>query len=136
MQVQLLSPPHLTFFSLLLSFIMSSIRQYIYLFIFSIILLFSFFAIFKLINQNKATSQYSTQQNSSQLETQKISWNQAEKLIADCKIKSVFQNHLLEVTLRTYDNQIFQTTEPQINDVFKLAKKYQGPCDIIQMISE
>jgi hypothetical protein len=115
---------------------MSSTRQYIYISIFSIILIISFFAIFKLINQNKTISQSSPKPNSPHLETQIINWDQAEKLISECQVKSVFQNHQLEVTLRAYDNQIFQTTEPKIDDVFKLAKKYQGPCDIIQMISE
>ena len=113
---------------------MSSARQYI--FIFSLILIASFFAIFKLIQQNKASSQSFSQPTLTPLETQIISWDQAEQLMADCKVKSVFQNHQLEVTLRTHDNKIFQTTETKIDDIFKLAKKYQGPCDIIQMISE
>ena len=114
---------------------MSSTRQYIYISIFSLILLTSFFTAFKLNQQNKIYSQ-SSKPTLTPLETQNISWQQAEQLMADCQIKSVFQNHKLEVTLRTYDNQIFQTTENQIDDIFKLAKKYQGPCDIIQMISE
>lgn len=115
---------------------MSSVRQYIYIFIFSLILLTSFFAIFKLIKQNKDISQFSSQPTLAPLEARNISWQQAEQLMADCQIKSVFQNHKLEVTLRTYDNQIFQTTQTKIDDIFNLAKKYQGPCDIIQMISE
>ena len=115
---------------------MFSVRQYIYISIFSLILLTSFFAIFKLIQQNKSNSQSSSQPTLAPLETQNINWDQTEQLMANCQVKSVFQNHQLEVTLRTYNNQIFQTTEDKIDDIFKLAKKYQGPCDIIQMISE
>ena len=115
---------------------MSSARQYIHISIFSLILIASFFAIFKLIGQNKAISQSSSQPTITPLETQTIKWEQAEQLMADCQVKSVFQNHQLEVTLRTNDNQIFQTTQTKIDDIFNLAKKYQGPCDIIQMISE
>ena len=115
---------------------MSSARQYIYISIFSIILLASFFAIFKLIQQNKTHSQSLSQPTLTPLETQNISWQQADQLMSECQVRSVFQKHDLTVTLRTYDNQIFQTTEPQIDDIFKLAKKYQGPCDIIQMITE
>ncbi len=115
---------------------MFSARQYIYISIFSLILLTSFFAIFKLIQQNKAVSQSTSQPTLTPLETQNINWDQTEQLMSECQVKSVFQKHDLTVTLRTYDNQIFQTTEPQIDDIFKLAKKYQGPCDIIQMITE
>lgn len=115
---------------------MSSVRQYIYISIFSLIIIAIFFAIFKLIQQNKTATQSLSQPTLSPLQTQTINWNQAEQLMADCQVKSVYQNHQLEVTLRTYDNQIIQTTETKIDDIFKLAKKYQGPCDIIQMISE
>lgn len=115
---------------------MSSARQYIYISIFSIILLASFFAIFKLIGQNKAISQSSLIPTTTPLGSQIISWNRAEQLMSDCKIKSVFQKHDLTVTMRSHDHQIYETTEPKIDDIFKLAKKYQGPCDIIQMITE
>lgn len=115
---------------------MSSTRQYIYISIFSLILLTSFFAIFKLIRQNKDTSQSPSQPTLVPLETQNISWEQAEQLMSDCQIRSVFQKRDLSVTLRSRDNAIYQTTQTKLDDIFKLAKKYQGPCDIIQMISE
>ena len=115
---------------------MSSARQYIYISIFSIILLASFFAIFKLIQQNKTYSQSLSQPTLTPLETQNISWQQAEQLMSECQIKSVFQKHDLSVTMRGHNNQIYETTEPKIDDILNLAKKYQGPCDIIQMISE
>lgn len=115
---------------------MSSTRQYIYISIFSIILFALFFAIFKLIQQNKAITQSSSQLTTTRLETQTIDWNQAEQLMADCQIKSVFQKRDLSVTLRSHNNVIYQTTQTKLDDIVKLGKKYQGPCDIIQMISE
>ena len=129
-------PASVTKETFLLSFIMSSARQYIYISIFSIILLASFFAIFKLIQQNKTYSQSLSQPTLTPLETQNISWQQAEQLMSECQIKSVFQKHDLSVTMRGHNNQIYETTEPKIDDILNLAKKYQGPCDIIQMISE
>lgn len=115
---------------------MSPVQKKIYLVIFIIILIVSFIAIIKLYQQNKTYSQSSLQPTLTPLEIQDISWEQTEQLMSECQIKSVFQKHDLTVTLRTYDNQIFQTTEAKIDDIFKLAKKYQGPCDIIQMITE
>ena len=115
---------------------MSSARQYIYISIFCIILIASFFAIFKLIRQNKTYSQSQLLPTPVPLETQNISWERAEQLMSECQIKSVFQKHDLSVTMRGHNNQIYETTQSKIDDIFKLAKKYQGPCDIIQMISE
>jgi len=121
---------------LLLSLIMSPVQNKIYLVIFSLILITSFFAIFKLIQQNKLYSQSISKPIIAPLETQKINWERAEQLMSECQIKSVFQKHDLSVTMRGHDNQIYGTTQNKIDDIFKLAKKYQGPCDIIQMISE
>ncbi len=115
---------------------MSPVQNKIYLVIFSLILITSFFAIFKLIQQNKLYSQSISKPIIAPLETQKINWERAEQLMSECQIKSVFQKHDLSVTMRGHDNQIYGTTQNKIDDIFKLAKKYQGPCDIIQMISE
>jgi len=115
---------------------MSSTQKIIYLSFFSLFLITSLFAIFKLIQLNKNISQSTIQSKPISLETQNINWSQTEQLISDCQIKSVFQKRDLTITLRSYDNQIYQTTQSKLDDIFKLAKKYQTPCDIIQMISE
>ncbi len=115
---------------------MSSAQKIIYLSIFSIILIASFFAIFKLIQQNKSSSQPSPKPTLTTLETQTISWEQTEQLMSECQIRSVFQKHDRTVILRSYENIIYHTTQTKLDDIFKLAKKYQGPCDIIQMITE
>ena len=113
---------------------MSPVQKKIYLVLFSIILIALLFAIFKLTQQNNLPS--SAEPNFIAPETQNIDWQTASKLMEDCKVKVIFQKHNLEVILRTHDHQIFQTIEPKIDDIFNLAKKYQGPCDIVQMISE
>ena len=115
---------------------MSPVQKKIYLVFFSLILIASLFAIVKLIQQNKLYPQSASQPTPVPLETKIISWGQAEQLMSDCKIKSVFQKHDLTVTMRSHDHQIYETTEPKIDDILNLAKKYQGPCDIIQMITE
>lgn len=70
----------------------------------------------------------------SPLPTSQISWQEAHQLMADCQIKAIFQQRNLEVTLRTKSNHIYHTTQPKINDIINLAKKYQGPCDLIETI--
>ena len=114
---------------------MSPVQNKIYLIIFGLILAASFIAIIKLIQINKTFPPLSTPAINP-LETQIITWGQAEQLMSDCKIKSVFQKHDLTVTMRSHDHQIYETTEPKIDDISNLDKKYQGPCDIIQMITE
>lgn len=69
-------------------------------------------------------------------EPKPIDWNTADKLMSNCQVKVIFQKRTLDVTLRDRDGQIYQTTEPKINAIFDLVKKYQGPCDIVQMITE
>lgn len=69
-------------------------------------------------------------------EVKNIDWDTAEKLMANCQIKVIFQKSNLEVTIRDRNEQVYQTTEPKANAIFDLAKKYQGPCDIVQTITE
>ena len=69
-------------------------------------------------------------------EPKSIDWDTADKLMSNCQVKVIFQKRTLDVTLRDRDGQIYQTTEPKIDAIFDLAKKYQGPCDIVQMITE
>jgi len=69
-------------------------------------------------------------------ETKTIDWDTADKLMSNCQIKVIFQKRNLEVTLRDRDDQVYQTTEPKVDAIFDLVKKYQGPCDIVQTITE
>lgn len=53
-------------------------------------------------------------------EGQTISWVDAENLIKNCKVERIFQNHSLEVMLDLKSNIRVMTTEPVIDDVFKI----------------
>ena len=118
---------------------MSSARQSIYLLFIIAILAAIGLAISKLSKEN---SQYIAPENAIMVVditpgvTKIIDWETTEKLLSNCQIKAVFQKHDLTVTLRDQNDQIYQVTEPEIDAIFKLTKKYQGPCDIIQTITE
>lgn len=116
---------------------MSSLLQRTYLTFFIIFLITIILLIIKTSKQNSLANNFPTTTiSTTTTRTEIIDWNTTIQLISECKIKSIFQKRNLTVTLRTYDNQIFQTTENQIDDIFKLAKKYQGPCGLIQQITE
>jgi len=111
----------------------SKISTLVYSLIFGLIFVGLIIAVVHLVQLQATNSPVSTASISSPPVSQ-ISWNQVDKLMADCHIKAIFQQRNLEVTLRNKSNQIYHTTQPEINAIIKLAKKYQGPCDIIQTI--
>lgn len=118
---------------------MSSARQTIYLLFIIAILGAIGLSISKLAQEN---SQYVAAENTFIVpdvtpgETKIIDWEITEKLMSNCQIKSIFQKRNLEVTLRDQNGQIYQVTQTQPNAISELAKKYQGPCDIVQTITE
>lgn len=115
---------------------MAQIRQTIYFLILIILIASLGLTITKLATDNHKSQQNSEINSTSSEDVKNIDWNTATKLMADCQVKVIFQKHTLEVSLRTHDHQLYQTTEPKIDAIFDLAKKYQGPCDIVQMITE
>jgi len=120
---------------------MSSVRQTIYILLLFVIIGILGLCITKIITDDSHTYTAPTQEtfvvpDITPGETKIIDWETADKLMSNCQIKVIFQEYNLEVTLRDRDGQIYQTTEPQIDAIFDLAKKYQGPCDIVQMITE
>ena len=118
---------------------MSSARQSIYILIFIALLSGIGLSISKLTQEN---SQYIASENvfivpdTTLGETKIIDWETTEILLSNCQIQSIFQKRDLTVTLRDQNGQIYQVTEPEFNAISQLTKKYQGPCDIIQTISE
>jgi len=92
------------------------------------------FSIFKLNQQNHSLQTSSTSPTPS--ETKNISWEEASKLIENCQIKVIFQSRNLQVNLRDKNNQTYQTKEPKFNDIINLAQEWQGPCDLVQTITE
>ncbi len=118
---------------------MSSARQIIYLLFIIAILSGIGLSISKLTQENSyyvASEEIFTVSDITPGVTKIIDWQTTEKLMASCQIKSIFQKRDLTITLRDQNDQIYQTTEPEYNSISQLAKKYQGPCDIIQTINE
>lgn len=119
---------------------MSSVRQIIYLLFIIAILSATGLAINKLMAENShyiaPSEEVFTVPNITPGVTKIIDWNTTEKLLSNCQIKVIFQKRNLEVTLRDQNDQIYQTTEPKFNAISELTKKYQGPCDIVQTITE
>lgn len=120
---------------------MSSVRQTIYILLLFVIIAILGLCLTKLISDSSHTYVAPTEEtfvvpDITPGETKIIDWETADKLMASCQVKVIFQKHTLEVTLRDRNGQIYQTTEPKIDAIFDLAKKYQGPCDIVQMITE
>jgi hypothetical protein len=118
---------------------MSSARQIIYLLFIVAILAGIGLSISKLMAENSqyiASEEVFTVPNVTPGEIKIIDWETTEKLLSTCQIKVIFQKRNLEVTLRDQNDQIYQVTEQKLNDISQLAKKYQGPCDIIQTITE
>ena len=120
---------------------MSSARQIIYLLFIIAIIAATGLAISKLLEENNHSYTAPTEEtfvvpDITPGETKIIDWTTAEKLMQTCQIKVIFQKRNLEVTLRDKNDQIYQTTQSQINDISQLAKKYQGPCDLVQTITE
>ena len=120
---------------------MSSVRQKIY-----ILLLIVLIACIGLIITKAVTDQshiYTAPEPQTYIvpditpgQAKNIDWATTEKLMSNCQIKVIFQKHTLEVTIRDRNGQVYQTNEPKIDAIFNLAKKYQGPCDIVQTITE
>ncbi|MDD4937993.1 MAG: hypothetical protein PHX34_03170 [Candidatus Shapirobacteria bacterium] len=113
---------------------MTKTRKLIYLAIFIVLIITIVLCLLKLRFFSPSTS--SSAVPTSSITTQIIDWDTASDLIKNCQIKVIFQSRNLQINLRGHDNQIYQTTEPKFNDVVNLAKEVQGPCDIIQTVTE
>ena len=69
--------------------------------------------------------------------TIQISWSEAINLIQNCQIRSVFQKHNKTITLTNKNNQVFEATEPKLDDVFYQTNHLRSDCnDIITTITE
>jgi hypothetical protein len=102
----------------------------LFLILTSALILFTFFKFKSNLNNNQSTT--STSSN----EILEIDWETASNLIKNCQVRVIFQARTLQINLRGYDNQLYYTIEPKFNDVINLAKEVQGPCDIIQIVTE
>jgi hypothetical protein len=120
---------------------MSSVRQKIYILLLIVLIACIGLIITKSVSDQShiyiaPEAQIFTVPNVTPGQTNTITWDTVDKLMSNCQIKVIFQKSNLEVTLRDRQDQIYQTTEPKLNAIFDLVKKYQGPCDIVQTITD
>lgn len=86
-------------------------------------------------DENDPLSQCEISQELWKEEVKEISREEAENLIIEGKVKSIFQSHNLEVRLTT-EEWIFLTKEPVIDTVFTLIKKCWENCTDILLATE
>ena len=78
-----------------------------------------------------------TQNSSQNINTRDISWQEAITLLQECKITSIYQKHNLTVTLTDKNNQVYQTTEPKLDDIIYQTSRLRSDCnDIITTVTE
>jgi hypothetical protein len=66
----------------------------------------------------------------------RISWEEARQFILSGAVEFVFQAHSLEVQLTLHDGQHFITTEPSIDEVFRVVGDCGTPCMNIGLATE
>lgn len=64
-----------------------------------------------------------------------LTWSEAQSLILDGKVKSVFQSHSLDVTLTLIDGRSLTTIEPQIDAIIAIIKQC-GKCANLSFATE
>lgn len=67
--------------------------------------------------------------------TQTISWDEAVALIQDGRVAKVTQAQTLQVTLALKDGTVAQTTEPALDEVFKVIDACGDPCKDIERVN-
>ncbi|HOI59801.1 MAG TPA: hypothetical protein PKU93_00590 [Candidatus Pacearchaeota archaeon] len=65
-----------------------------------------------------------------------LEWEEAEKLINNCKVKKIFQGHNRLVTLFLEDGSQLSTIEPKIDMVINLAESLKTKCGKIVVGTE
>ena len=65
-----------------------------------------------------------------------ITWDAAVDLIKEGNVKQVFQTHSLDVTLDMKSGEQYKTTEPSIDDVFKVIDACGNPCKDMLLATE
>jgi len=59
---------------------------------------------------------------------QEISWAKMEELIVNCRVKSVFQAHSLDVSVTLKNGIKLKSVEPKIDDIVRIAVSAQNKC--------
>jgi hypothetical protein len=65
-----------------------------------------------------------------------IAWEQVPDLLATGEVETVFQTHALDVALQMKDGSQIATTEPGIDDIFRLVDECGDPCADLVLATE
>jgi hypothetical protein len=67
---------------------------------------------------------------------QRVTWDEAKGLITGGMVTQAFQTHALEVRLNLKDGTSVVTTEPRIDEVFRVIRECGAPCSSIMIATE
>lgn len=70
------------------------------------------------------------------VETETVSWEEARSIILNGEVAQVFQLHSLEVKLTLKNGNKLSTTEPAIDDIFKVIEECGEKCADISVATE
>ena len=65
-----------------------------------------------------------------------IAWDDVPALLSTGEVESVFQTHDLAVTFHMKDGSVIETTEPVIDDIFRLVDECGDPCADVTLATE
>ena len=65
-----------------------------------------------------------------------IAWQDVPDLLSTGEVESVFQTHALAVTFHMRDGSEIETTEPEIDDIFRLVDECGDPCADLMLATE
>lgn len=65
-----------------------------------------------------------------------FNWNLIKQSASNCEIKSVMQNHALEVTATLKNGEEITAREPNIDDIFDIINQYTDECGKVIMATE
>ena len=66
----------------------------------------------------------------------RVTWDEAVGLITGGMVTQAFQTHALEVRLNLTDGTSVVTTEPRIDEVFRVIRQCGDPCKDIMIATE
>jgi hypothetical protein len=68
--------------------------------------------------------------------TEEIGWDKAKEMILTGAVETLSQTHDRKVMLDLKDGSRFTTTEPTLDDIFKVVEQCGKKCSNISMITE
>lgn len=68
--------------------------------------------------------------------SEEVAWSEAVALLEDCRVGMIVQLHSLRVDLTLKDSRKVHTTEPAIDEVFRVYERVQPTCGSIPIATE